>query len=62
MSGSSDAYWKERDRLVGKVLNEEATYWIFSDITDNGFHWEYVKDKQDGSRELVCEIFGKKVS
>ena len=53
---------KEDDRLVGKVLDEESTYWMFSDITENSFHWEYVMYKQDGSRELVCEIFGKRIS
>lgn len=53
---------KEGDRLAGKVLDEESTYWIFSDITENSFHWEYVKNHQDGSRELVCEIFGKRIS
>ena len=53
---------REGDRLVGKVLDEEATFWIFSDITENSFHWEYVKDQQDGSRELVCEIRGKRIN
>ena len=52
---------KEGDRLVGKVLSEENTYWIFSDITENSFRWEYVKISEDGSRELVCEIKGKKI-
>lgn len=51
---------KEDGRLVGKLLDEENTYWIFSDITDTGFHWEFVILKSDGSRELVCEIFGRK--
>ena len=26
------------------------------------FHWEYVKDQKDGSRELVCEIRGKRIN
>ncbi|MBP5324128.1 MAG: hypothetical protein J6Y86_01370 [Pseudobutyrivibrio sp.] len=52
---------KEDDRLVGKVLDEESTYWIFSDITDTGFHWEYVMIDKDGTRNLVCEIFGSRV-
>ena len=56
------AFKKEGDKLAGKVLDEESTYWIFSDITENSFHWEYVKNHQDGSRELVCEIFGKRIS
>ena len=52
---------KEGDRLVGKVLSEESTYWIFSDITENSFRWEYVKINEDGSKELVCEIVGRKI-
>lgn len=50
---------KKDNKLVGKVLAEENTYWIFSDMTPAGFHWEYVILHNDGSRELVCEIFGK---
>ena len=53
---------KEGDRIEGKVLDEKSTYWIFSDITENSFHWEYIMNKEDGSRELVCEIFGKRIS
>lgn len=52
---------KEGNRLVGKVLDEEATFWIFSDLTGNCFHWEYVTMNPDGSRNLVCEIFGKRI-
>ena len=51
---------KDGDKLAGKVLDEEATYWIFSDITEDSFHWEYVTLNPDGSRTLVCEIFGKR--
>ena len=53
---------KENGVLAGKVLDEDDTYWIFSDITADGFHWEYVTRGKDGSREPVCEIFGKKRS
>lgn len=53
---------KEGNSLAGRVLDEDATYWIFSDMTENSFHWEYVKDQQDGSRELVCEIRGKRIN
>ena len=52
---------KEGDRLAGKVLDEEATYWVFSDITGDRFHWEYVTLAPDGSRRLVCEIDGKRI-
>ena len=52
---------KEGDRLAGEVLDEEDAFWIFSDITPDGFHWENVRIRKDGSRELVCEIFGKRI-
>ena len=52
---------KEGDRLAGKVLDEENTYWVFSGITGDSFHWEYMTVNPDGSRTLVCEIFGKRI-
>lgn len=51
---------REGTRLVGKVLDEESSYWIFSDITENSFHWENITMNPDGSRNLVCEIFGRR--
>ncbi|MBR4733011.1 MAG: hypothetical protein IK081_09620 [Lachnospiraceae bacterium] len=42
------------------MLDEERTYWMFSDISTQGFHWEYVMLDQDGTRHLVCEIWGKR--
>ena len=53
---------KDGDKIAGKVLDEESTYWIFSDITENSFHWEYIMNKPDGSRDLVCEIFAKRIA
>ncbi len=52
---------KEGNRLVGKVLDEEASYWVFSDIANDSFHWEYVTLNPDDSRHLICEIFGKRI-
>ena len=52
---------KDGDSLKGKVLDEEATYWVFSDITENSFKWQYIMYKPDGSQELVCEIIGKRI-
>lgn len=53
-------FTKEGDKLVGKVLEEEHTYWIFSDITADSFRWENVEIYPDGSRKLICEIFGRR--
>ena len=52
---------KEANRLVGKVLDEENAYWIFSDMAPDRFRWENVLIREDGSKELICEIFGKRI-
>ena len=52
---------KEGDKLVGKNLDQENTYWIFSDITHDSFRWENVLIKEDGTRVLDCEIIGKRI-
>ena len=53
---------KEGGRLIGKVLDEKNTYWIFSDMTGNSFHWEYITGEPDGAHTLVCEIHGKRIA
>ena len=53
---------KENDRLVGKVLDEKATFWVFSDFTSDSFRWEYIQNMEDGTKKLVCHIIGKKTS
>ena len=54
-------FTKEGDRLVGKVLDQEDVYWIFSDITENSFRWENIMIRKDGTRILECEIHGKRI-
>ena len=54
-------FTKEGGSLTGRVLDEENAFWIFSDITGDRFHWENVRIGEDGKRELVCEIFGKRI-
>ncbi|MBR3642678.1 MAG: hypothetical protein IKN57_04125, partial [Parasporobacterium sp.] len=54
-------FTKENEKLVGKVLDEENAYWIFSEITENSFKWENVMISGDGTRTPVCEIYGKRV-
>ena len=49
------------DRLTGKVLDEKDAWWIFSDITKDRFRWENVRIREDRTKELVCEIFGKRI-
>ena len=52
---------KEGDRLAGEVLDEKGAFWIFSEMTGDRFHWENVLIREDGPKELVCEIFGKRI-
>ena len=52
---------KEGDRLVGEVLDDADTFWIFSDITGDSFRWENVMIKKDGTRIQDCEIFGRRI-
>ena len=52
---------KEGGRLMGKVLDEEVSYWVFSDITKDSFHWENLRYEEDGTKVLVCEIFGRRI-
>ena len=53
-------FTKEGDKLVGKVLDDEDCYWIFSEITKDSFHWENVMIRADGTRVPDCEIRGKR--
>ena len=55
-------FTKEDGKLVGKVLDDENSYWIFSDITDNSFVWRNVMISADGTNTLVCETHGKRVN
>ena len=48
------------DKMVW-VLDEENSYWIFSEITANSFKWENVMIADDGTRARDCEIYGKRV-
>ena len=54
-------FTREGDRLVGKLLDEEDVYWIFSEITGDSFRWENVMIREDGTRILDCEICGKRI-
>ena len=53
-------FTRQEDRLVGKVLDEENTYWIFSEMTGDRFRWENVRIGSNGEKELICEIFGRR--
>ena len=52
---------KEGDRLVGEVLDERNAFWVFSDIAPDRFRWKNIRAREDGSEELVCEIYGKRI-
>jgi hypothetical protein len=52
---------KEGSRLAGQVLDEKNAFWVFSEMTPDQFHWENIRVRDDGTKELVCEIFGKRI-
>ncbi len=54
-------FTKEDGKLVGRVLDQENVFWIFSEITENSFRWENVIIRDDGARIPVCEIHGKRI-
>ena len=54
-------FTRQEGRLVGKVLDEENAFWIFTDMTGDRFRWENVRIGKNGEKELVCEIFGKRI-
>ncbi len=54
-------FTREGDCLVGRVLDEDHAFWIFSGITQDRFHWENIRIREDGTEELVCEIYGKRI-
>lgn len=54
-------FTKDGDKLVGKVLDQEDCYWIFSEITGSSFRWDNVKITKDGKRTPVCEIHGRRI-
>ena len=54
-------FTKEGNRLTGRVLDEENAFWVFSDITPDRFHWENMLVREDGTKGLICEIFGKRI-
>ena len=42
-------------------MDEENAFWIFTDMTGDRFRWENVRIGKNGEKELVCEIFGKRI-
>ena len=54
-------FTKEGGRLVGRVLDEENAYWVFSAITETGFRWENLVLNPDGTSILVCGITGRRI-
>ena len=54
-------FTKEGEELVGKVLDEENAFWIFTDLSENRFRWLNVRTDEEGNRAPICEIIGKRI-
>lgn len=48
------------DAIVLTEITRRKMEWIFSDITDNSFHWRNTEMLEDGSIKLNGELFAKR--
>ncbi|MCM1578358.1 MAG: hypothetical protein NC078_06130 [Ruminococcus sp.] len=51
---------KEQDRLVGTVSENPDNRFIFSEITENSFHWQNIVVRENGSSEVISNIYAKR--
>ncbi len=47
--------------MQGRYSMKKNAFWVFSEMTPDQFHWENIRVRDDGTKELVCEIFGKRI-
>lgn len=50
----------EDGKLVGTVLNKPKEKWVFSEISENTFHWQNVTVLSDGTWQINCNIYAKR--
>lgn len=51
---------KEQDRLVGTVSENPDNRFIFSEITENSFHWQNIIIHENGSSEVISNICARR--
>lgn len=52
---------KEKDKLVGTRLDCPRQKWVFSEITDDTFHWQNVTVLENGDWKINADVYGKRV-
>lgn len=52
---------KEGGKLIGTKLDRPEEKWVFSEITQEGFHWQNVLVKEDGEWQINSDVYGKRV-
>lgn len=50
----------EDNKLIGTVLDNECSKWVFSDITNATFHWQNVTVLEDGSWKINSNVYAKR--
>lgn len=48
------------DKLVGTLNDKNTEKWMFSEITENTFHWQNVTVLENGEYRVNCNIYGKR--
>lgn len=52
---------KVNGKIECTVSDSPESKWVFSDITDNTFHWQNVTVLDDGSWRTNCEVFAERI-
>lgn len=50
----------EDNKLIGTVLDNKCSKWVFSDITNATFHWLNVTVLEDGSWKINSNVSAKR--
>jgi hypothetical protein len=53
---------KEGDRLIGTPDTIPDARWVFSEITDNSFHWQNITILDNGEQRVNSDIYAKRRS
>lgn len=51
---------KEEEKLVGTRKDNPNAKWVFSEITDDSFHWQNITVKADGEWQINSDVYAKR--
>lgn len=52
---------KEQGKIACTVLDKPENKWVFSEITENTFHWQNVTVLENGEWQTNCEVFADRM-